>query len=408
MRAIQTIKKAINNVRLLLVSDKDWKKPKKKKILIFDARTGQPLLNYIDSNHASLLYHWREKSNLYVFLRCMLSFKLSWLEYVKQYIGAVRPAVVITLTDNSATFYELKTICRNITTVLVQISWRGDQTDIFYYLKTRIDKKKLRVDYMLTYNEEVGQLYRQYIGGEVISIGSLINNHFKQTESVSQNTLVFISEFRPPKSHANSEIKTKTGQHARWEDIYSLERILLPFLADYCETKGLTLNICGAKNRDHALEFDFYRRLLGERKWQLIPRSDWYSNYSVINSAGYVVFVNSTLGYESLARGKKVACLSARGNWFQNSSNWKFGWPSELPDAGPFWTNHADVREFKRVVDYVTSVSDEDWMETWRQFGPKLMVYDPGNSRLISLLKKLDVPVKIDDQSVPVLKAIRS
>jgi len=36
------------------------------------------------------------------------------------------------------------------------------------------------------------------------------------------------------------------------------------------------------------------------------------------------------------------------------------------------------------------------------------MVYDPGNSRLVSLLGKLNVPVRIDNESVPVLKAVSS
>ncbi len=408
MGAFQTVTKAINDVRLLLASDKEWKKPERKKVLIFDARTGQPLLNYVDGEHASLLYHWRERANLYVLLRCILSLRLSWLEYARQYISAVSPAAVMTSSDNSATFYQLKAIFPDITTVAVQSSWRGEQADIFRHFKQRMGDKDLRADYVLTYNQEVGQLYRRHVGGKIIPIGSLLNNHFKQTKNVNAKSLVVISEFRPLGAHATDSLKNKNGQQATWQDIYSLERILLPFVADYCAAKGLEMSICGAKNRDQAAEFEFYKNLLGGRKWQWIPRRDWYSNYSVINSAEFVVFVNSTLGYESLARGKKVACLSARGNWFQDSSSWSFGWPSDLPSAGPFWTNHAEVAEFKRVLDYVTSVSDADWIDTWRQFGPRLMVYDAGNSQLVSLLTELGVPVKIDNQAIPLLKAFRS
>lgn len=405
MNSILTIKKTINNVRLFLVSDKEWKKPEKKKILIFDARASKPLLNYIDPAHASLLYHWREKANMYVLFRCILSRNLSWLEYIKQYINAVNPVVVITGADNSLTFYELKAVCQGVTTVSVQNTWRGEEDDIFLLLKKRTAPKNLCVDYLLTFNEEIGKLYQRYIEGKVISIGSLVNNHLPRTARVSQNTLVFISEFRRPLGKV--DLIAKSGLPATWEDIYSLERILLPFLADYCETKGITLKICGAKPRDHEFEFDFYSSLLRRKQWQWIPRIDWYSNYSVMDSAEFVVFVNSTFGYESLGRGKKVAALSARNNWFQNSTSLKFGWPLGLPDTGLFWTNHADVLEFARVLDYVTSVSEADWMETWRQFGPRLMAYDPENSRLVLLLKRLDVPVKIDSQTVPVLKAVR-
>jgi surface carbohydrate biosynthesis protein len=408
MRALPSIRKAFNYLRLFLLAEKDWRKPERKPILIFDGRTGQPLLNYIDPAHASLLYDWRERSNLYVFLRCVLSLRLSALQYAKHYVAAVHPTAVITLSDNSATFYELKAFFPDITMVSIQFSWRGEETDIFHHFKTRAPGTRLGVDYVLAYNQEVGRLYQRYVGGKALPIGSLINNHFGRAEKIDLRSLVFISEFRPRTSHVTDDLKTKTGEKATWDHIYSLERMVLPFLADYCRSKGLTFTVCGAKTRDHALEREFYAGLLGDRPWQWVPRTSWYSNYGVIKGAGFVVYINSTLGYESLARGKKVACLSARGNWYQDSTSWKFGWPSKLPDTGPFWTNHADVEEFRRVLDYATSVSDPEWLQTWRQFGPQIMAYDEGNSHLVSLLRGLDVPVKIDNEAVPALKAIRT
>jgi surface carbohydrate biosynthesis protein len=141
----------------------------------------------------------------------------------------------------------------------------------------------------------------------------------------------------------------------------------------------------------------FYREILGDRKYEYVPRSGWYSNYRIAIDARYVVFTNSTLGHECLGRGKRVACLSARGAEFIESADYKFGWPLALPDSGPFWTNLSDTGEFKRVLDYVTTVDDAEWMKSWRAYGPDQMDYDPGNTRLRTLLERLDVPTVNDE-----------
>lgn len=408
MHVLPWIRKAFGTARLLLRSEKVWSRPETKPILIFDARTGLPLLNYIDRDHASLLYLWQEQLNLYVFLRCLSRLKLSWVDYVIEYIRVVEPAVVVTSSDNSATFYTLKSSFPNIVSVSVQSSWRGGPADMFHALDSGRSSAELRADFLLTYNQEIGEWYRKHIEAEIVAIGSLINNHIKQTEVIDPATVAFVSEFRPFKPGAVAGFTAKGGRPATWEDVYALERLLLPFLADYCESKGLVLRVCGSKNQNYDLEFAFYGAILAGKAWQWVPRTDWYSSYGAVNGAGLVVFMDSSLGYESLARGKKVACLSARDNWFQDSSCWKFGWPLALPESGPFWTNYADLQEFRRVLDFVTSASDRAWAETSRQVGSRLMEFDPGNSRFVSLLTRLNVPVRIDNESVPVRKAIRT
>jgi len=41
----------------------------------------------------------------------------------------------------------------------------------------------------------------------------------------------------------------------------------------------------------------------------------------------------------------------------------KFGWPAMLSDKRPFCTCHANAREFERLMDYVTAVSEYDWVQ---------------------------------------------
>lgn len=80
-----------------------------------------------------------------------------------------------------------------------------------------------------------------------------------------------------------------------------------------------------------------------------------YSCYENVASAGFVVFINSTLGYEALARGKKATAFTLRGEFLGPAAG-NFGSVADLPEKGPFWTSHWDEREFKRVMDYEQSI----------------------------------------------------
>ena len=66
----------------------------------------------------------------------------------------------------------------------------------------------------------------------------------------------------------------------------------------------------------------------------------------------FVVSIDSTLGYEAFGRGNKTAIFGCRDD-FLNTSDLKFGWPADLPNNGPFWTNDQDEMQFQRVMDYL-------------------------------------------------------
>ena len=369
-----------------------WKYPRKTKALIFDARTGFPLLDVIDPQHTGLMYHATETLNVWIALRCVGSGKLSLQDYVKHYIRAVDPSVVITLTDNAISFYRLKSEFPHITFIAHQSSVRGENRDLFDDLKSHT---QLRCDYIFVFNPNIGERYRRHIDAEIISAGSLISNFLPESPPRENRDLVLISEFRKTNpGHSRINLTHKSGRPVTYEDLYRHERMVVPFLADYCLLRGLNFKICGTKAHSYSEEEAFYRKILGDRKYQYIPRTSWYSNYQVVFDAWYVVFTNSTLGHECLGRGKRVACLSARGAEFVESADYKFGWPLALPDSGPFWTNHSDTDEFTRVLDYVTTVGDAEWTETWRKYGPDQMDYDPGNTRLKALLERLGMPTR--------------
>lgn len=334
-----------------------------------------------------------ESVNLYVLTKCILSLKLSFRNYVCKYISLVKPEVVITYIDNNSLFYELKNIYSNLITIFVQNGIRGESGDIFGRLN-EVDYSYgyYRVDYMLTFAKAVGDKYRHYIEGQIVPIGSLKNNLYRSTESEEESTVVFISQFRQAVLVPDSVMSIEDSKPFYWKDFYSAEREVLEFLKKYCLGKGFALQICGCTSEPDGSEYKYFKDLLGAEGWRFIPRDNYYSSYELVDRAEYVVFIDSTLGYEALARGKKVAAFCIRGRTIDGAAT-IFGWPASLPDKGPFWTNHADYREFERVLNYLTTVSVADWDTVRQRYVPYLMEYDPGNTRFIALLEKIGVPL---------------
>lgn len=372
-------------------AEKIWRKPKVAKILIYDRCGAEVLLGYVRKEDAEIMDVRGESINLYVLLKCILAFDLSGECYRNKYIAAVRPAVILTFIDNNPRFYELKRANPQAVTVFLQNGWRGETADVFGYLKQRPRDGNYRVDYMLTFGSAMGEKYREYIAGRVMPIGSIRCNQVLVSECADSRSLVFISQYGVPLEDPDqAEFVSIDGRPVTWRDFYSAEKTVVGFLARYCENRGLSLQICGRDPGGTAEEYEFFRETIGNRKWQYLPRDGHEGNYKLVDRATVVVGIDSTLVYESLARGKKTGVFSIRSDLLRDPAA-KFGWPETLPDNGPFWTNQADENAFEKILDYLITVSDADWEKIRKEYVPNLIEYDPGNSRFTSLLQALHI-----------------
>ena len=99
--------------------------------------------------------------------------------------------------------------------------------------------------------------------------------------------------------------------------------------------------------------------------------------------------IDSTLLYESLARGNRTAFFSFRSKKLEAPGS-TFGWPGVYGDEGLFWSNNDNVNAFQRILNYLFEVSDEEWSLELKKFNVnRLMAIDKGNSKLISLIDKV-------------------
>jgi surface carbohydrate biosynthesis protein len=380
-------------------SKKIWRKPGKATVLIVDRPDSEVFLTYLDRKSVDILDLRGESLNLYVLFKCLLHWKLSPIDYSFQYLACVKPRVALTFTDNNPLFYQLKTHQKNLTTLFVQNGVRGEHADVFGFFKMQThSSNKRQVDHMLTFGNVIGREYSKYIEGATHSIGSFKNNLYQSKTQVSLKSVLFLSQYRPPQSRESKPIYMQDNKPIFRKQFYSTEEFLLPLLHQYCLQNKLELKICMCSDDQTNEESNYFRSLLENRNFELTKTRNIYSSYEEVAAAGFVVFVESTLGYEALARGKKTAAFSLRGKLL-GAADRNFGWPADLPENGPFWTNYADEREFKRVMDYITTVSDEEWEQTRHRYVPELMEYDPGNTRFLKLMCEIGVPLKAEYQN---------
>jgi len=373
--------------QIFIVSPKAWHLPKKAEILIYDACGAEAMMPYLTKYSVTTMAVRGELINMPCLLGAMLKLKF-WKGkalnvYADSFILAVSAKVVITFIDNNPRFYEISKCFPNVKTILIQNGTRGESGDVFEGL---IQLDDSHVDYMLVHGRAIGKHYLNYLSGQFIPMGSLKNNAVIKLDQPVVGSVLFISQwFR--KDDAVFYIEAD-GTPIYWETFFQGDVKVLKFIDKWCAKNKKQLKICGRENDNDGPEQYFYADQLNNCVWEYIPRTDSYNSYRLIDNTDIVIFIDSTLGYEAIGRGSKTAAFTCRGTSIESVAA-NFGWPADLPNNGPFWTNDQDEVQFQRIMDYLNTVSDEDWEESRQRYTSELMEFDPGNTRFVTLLNQL-------------------
>ena len=165
-------------------------------------------------------------------------------------------------------------------------------------------------------------------------------------------------------------------------------------IAKYCFEQNLTFAVCGKRERSSSDEYEFFNQAIGSLPWTYQSRTSSNSTYELSSAAKMIVSIDSTVGQEFLARGKRVAVIAARTKVadsveLSNRKDTTFGYPLDLPPSGKFWTSEASEPELARILDYLRVVTDEEWAAEIAPYNEGLMAYQPGNPVFKQLLLEL-------------------
>lgn len=367
---------------------KIWKKPNHVEILIYDITGSDLISEYITQYSFSKLATRGESINMRAVLRSMFKKKFwfgdSFTTYIEQYISYVMPKVLVTYIDNDPRFYEVSSKFPSIKTMFIQNGRRSELGDIFGSIRQNV---KFRVDYMFVFGSAIGDKYKEYINGETISIGSFRNNAIPLDLENQEKFVLYISSWEK-RSDGASFIQGKNGRSINWDDYFTAEETILHFLDKWCLNNGRSLKIAG-RNQELAEEEEaFYSKFLNKCDWVYLPWVNFASTYEYIDAADIVVFIDSTCGLESLARGKKTVAFSLRG-MILNSDSEAFGWPAKLAPNGLFWTSSSEEIDLLKVMDTVDSLDISSWHASTVIYRRLLMEFDPENMQFQKVLNSV-------------------
>jgi surface carbohydrate biosynthesis protein len=366
-------------VKYFYYAKKKFRKPKSSEIILFDREGSEDFFEYLTSREYQILDVRGESINMIVLFKCILKygFNINMKFYCLEYIKFVKPKFILTFIDNTLTFYQLKYYYKNGKFISVQ---NGLRDNVGFNQFKRF--KNLSADYIFTFGDAVGERFKECIDAKIISLGSFKNNKIsiKQKKINSSKKVLFISQYR------KCSYMELGNRKVPFEVFYSAENFFLPFLLDYCKKNNLELNICGGPNSED--EKKFFENILGDScNWTYTSRKNPLDSYRKIDTADYVVFIDSTLGVEALGRNAISGCFTFRGR-ILNRKDSDFGYHDNIPSTGPFWTSKKDTKEFKRVMDFITSTETEKVKKIMLKTTQKLITYNQDNSKFTNILNK--------------------
>ena len=115
---------------------------------------------------------------------------------------------------------------------------------------------------------------------------------------------------------------------------------------------------------------NYYRKKLGKKNWKYLDHN-YLNVYKHLLTQELVVFAHSTLGFEVMAKGIKVAVLS---NFFPEKMSSK-----HYNKAGLFWTNKTDYKSLAKLFDRMLRIKKHSWKKIYRKFSYEIMFYDKNN-----------------------------
>jgi surface carbohydrate biosynthesis protein len=371
--------------------------PTNKAVLLVHKEGLELLAHFVESTSISVANV--ERPNVFVLLRMLLHAKKGLVGYLNANISLVNPKVVLTFIDNDISFYRLMERFPQVAFVSIQNGLRNDfaRADNFGFL-SQLDAvskgERLSATTICSFGDATGEQYLRYINAKTNTIGSLKNNLYESHSKEKQFDITFISQ-HPPSSIRDEPGRVYFGHNSvPFESYYKIEFEVVRFLGDYCRQHNLRLAVSGKRDNGFGTEKEFFLSALGPNSAEFIPRDSNFSTYDTLSATGVIVTIDSTVGYEFLSRGQRVAFFSSRinsanSNLASTIRDTNFGFPLELGDSGPFWSNTGGVLEYERILDHLRAVGDEEWATEIAPYNEILMAYQPGSPVFKKLLLEL-------------------
>jgi len=356
----------LTKLKALLKASYSIKRPKQKKILIFDRMSIKSGLadKIFKNNEFEVLDIRYENINLYVLFFVLLNtgFKNLKFNYFKYFLEFVSPKIVYTGIDNQLDFFKLKSIYNKATYISDQFAIsknayagykKGIKKDFYWRCKEYLKKSnsKLFADVIFTFGQNNIDDMSKFIDGNYYALGSTKNNFkkFKKKKIKKINKITFIC----------------SGKYIETIDD---EKKVFKNLLRFGKENNIKINFLGRNNYD---EESFYRKTYSMGNWTYLAKTSLNSSYQHLDNSQMIVFTHGTLGFEALSKGIKVAAFYSH---FPEKGTYL-----KYKRKGPFWTNSTSYADFEKIVKKIINYPDKKWSSIVKKYSKEILAYDSEN-----------------------------
>ena len=370
-------------LRKVFNSKWNFKKPHKKRILIYDGQSKVSAYFIFSKTECSIMYVRYEEINFFVLFKTILKSGLINIRdnYKYNYITIVDPEIIFTAFTWNYAFFKLK----NKYPKALYICMHGSNSDISFfeecdkYYQTK-NNVKLKADLIFVAGKYYENKFSKYIDAKIFSIGSFKNNLFylkKKKDIIETDSILFISQIKAlSEKEITLKYKLKIDNEIR----------IVKTLNSYCKRNNYTLKIAAKSTED---KIDFYKRKFGDGKWTIFPLRGWHTSYDLVNDSSLVVFTNSTLGLEALVKG--IRCVAFPPEEFPVENHGK-----RFSKKGPFWSEKFDEKILEHYLQKIRQYSDDEWRRIVNDNIGDLFEYDPQNTKFIQVMDNLKIKTLIN------------
>jgi surface carbohydrate biosynthesis protein len=255
-----------------------------------------------------------------------------------------------------------------------------------------------KVDVIATFGVAHSRLYAQRIHCSTLEVGSTRNNMIPVQARPTPNSrrrIGFISNFSGlphqgvfPGGSASAIAMYLGNREISARDYFAADAAVAGLIARVCAKSEWDLQIIGRRTADFPHERAFFLDACGAYPFTFIEKRSEEASYQLLDQCDLTIAIDSTLGYEMIARGARVLFVAARALNLggAESRQFAFGFPDVHPDEGPFWTRSLDVAHLQHLMNSLIDMPPDEWRQTSEFVRGDLMVFDPDNSSLRKLI----------------------
>ena len=402
--------KIVKKINQIFTAKKLFKKPEKKETFIYDENIYRSGYSNFFNKEECFIFETRYKELYFfvfikaIFIKIFFFSKLPIFKiYTIEIIKIVNPKYVICFSHYTLMFWDLKKFFKDKIFIICQhhISLGYDGK---YHPNTMVEAKerfkgKNKIDHIFLWGDAMIEEFKKCLEGRFYKSGSIKNNNYKNEFIQNKNDLLFVSQYQNWHNSFETRIHLEDGSNISKYDFNFKERkIVLNTLYEYCEKNNLNLVIAPRqfKKKDFDEEKEYYKKILGDKNFTFLERSQQFQIYEEFNKYKYFAVIDCSTGYEAMARGKRVAHLNVVYDLSRVSGgkNHRFGWPGKFDLKGPFWTNKGSKEEIFRCLNFIYQANDSDWETVKKKYIDPIIVYDEENKIFKKNLKNIGLSIK--------------